>query len=71
MSALASAKTKSLPEFDQQQIACIYRAIERNQATIEFDLNGVVLNANANFLSLFGYGLDELLGKHQIGRAHV
>lgn len=64
MSALASAKTKSLSEFDQQQIACIYRAIERNQATIEFDLNGVVLNANANFLSLFGYGLDELLGKH-------
>lgn len=64
MSALASAKTKSLPEFDQQQIASIYRAIEQNQATIEFDLNGVVLNANANFLTLFGYSLDELLGKH-------
>ena len=64
MSALASAKSKSLTEFDQQYIASIYKAIEHSQATIEFDLNCVVLSANANFLALFGYALEDLLGKH-------
>lgn len=64
MSALVSAKTKLLTEFDPQYIASIYKAIEQNQAIIEFDLNGVVLTANANLLSMFGYALEDLLGKH-------
>ncbi|MCC7091449.1 MAG: PAS domain S-box protein [Nitrosomonas sp.] len=64
MSALASAKTKPLTECDQHYIASIYKAIEHIQATIEFDLNGIILDANANFLSLFGYALEDLLGKH-------
>ena len=61
MSALASAKTKLLTESDPQYIACIYKAIEQNQAIIEFDLNGVVLTANANFLSMFGYARRKYL----------
>ncbi|MBW2232720.1 MAG: PAS domain S-box protein [Deltaproteobacteria bacterium] len=40
------------------------RAIDRAQAVIEFDLNGTVLTANENFLGTFGYGLDEIVGKH-------
>ncbi len=39
-------------------------AIERSQAVIEFDLNGRVLTANENFLSILGYRLDEVQGQH-------
>lgn len=40
------------------------RAIDRAQATIDFDLSGNVLTANANFLGLMGYTLDEIRGRH-------
>jgi len=39
-------------------------AIDRAQAVIEFDLQGRVLTANANFLALMGYSLDEISGRH-------
>ncbi len=39
-------------------------AIERAQAVIEFDLTGHVLRANDNFLSVLGYSLEEIKGKH-------
>jgi methyl-accepting chemotaxis protein len=40
------------------------RAIERAQAVIEFELDGTVIRANENFLHIFGYSLDEVVGKH-------
>ena len=40
------------------------RAIERAQAVIEFELDGTVITANDNFLDIFGYSLDEVVGKH-------
>jgi methyl-accepting chemotaxis protein len=40
------------------------RAIEKAQAVIEFTLDGHVLTANRNFLSVLGYGLDEIKGQH-------
>jgi len=40
------------------------QAIDRAQAVIEFDLDGTVITANENFLDIFGYGLDEIAGKH-------
>jgi methyl-accepting chemotaxis protein len=40
------------------------RAIERAQAVIEFELDGTVITANENFLDIFGYSLDEIVGKH-------
>jgi methyl-accepting chemotaxis protein len=40
------------------------RAIDRAQAVIEFELDGTVITANENFLSIFGYSLDEVAGKH-------
>jgi methyl-accepting chemotaxis protein len=40
------------------------RAIDRAQAVIEFELDGTVITANENFLRIFGYGLDEVVGKH-------
>ena len=39
-------------------------AINRVQATIEFDLAGRILTANDNFLTTFGYTLEELVGQH-------
>ncbi len=40
------------------------RAVDRVQAVIEFDLTGRVLHANANFLNVFGYTLEEVRGQH-------
>src|SRR3569833_1759166 len=38
-------------------------AVERTQATIEFDLFGTILNANENFLNLTGYALGDVVGQ--------
>ena len=40
------------------------QAINRSQAVIEFSLDGMVLDANENFLSVMGYRLDEIKGQH-------
>ncbi len=40
------------------------KAIDRAQATIEFELDGTVITANENFLGIFGYRLDDVVGKH-------
>ncbi|WP_234988852.1 methyl-accepting chemotaxis protein [Tropicibacter naphthalenivorans] len=42
----------------------VLAALDRAQATIEFDLSGNILDANDNFLSVTGYALDEVQGKH-------
>jgi methyl-accepting chemotaxis protein len=39
-------------------------AISKSQAVIEFRLDGVVVNANENFLHTMGYTLEEIKGKH-------
>ncbi|MBY0611107.1 MAG: PAS domain S-box protein [Beijerinckiaceae bacterium] len=39
-------------------------AIRKAQAVIEFSLDGIVLDANENFLAVVGYGLDEIRGQH-------
>ncbi|HSI74102.1 MAG TPA: PAS domain-containing methyl-accepting chemotaxis protein [Fimbriimonas sp.] len=39
-------------------------ALDRSQAVIEFDLRGVILTANKNFLSAVGYDLGEVQGRH-------
>ena len=45
------------------EFACTVRAIDRALAVVEFDMQGRVLTANANFLALFGYRLDEVVGQ--------
>lgn len=40
------------------------RAINGRQAKIDFDLQGNVIAANENFLSMMGYSLSEIIGKH-------
>ena len=39
-------------------------AIGKSQAVIEFNLDGTVITANENFLSVLGYTLPEIQGKH-------
>ncbi len=51
---------KELSLYHQGQID----AISKSQAVIEFDKNGVCLNANHNFLKTFNYTLEEIIGKH-------
>jgi methyl-accepting chemotaxis protein len=45
-------------------LLAIYQALDRVQAIIEFGLDGTVVSANENFLNIFGYELDEVVGKH-------
>ncbi len=40
------------------------RALDRSQGIIEFDLDGTVTTANANFLAVLGYEAEEVRGKH-------
>ena len=51
----------------QQQLADVRAsldAINRSQATIEFELDGTILEANENFLKLMGYTIEEIKGQH-------
>jgi methyl-accepting chemotaxis protein len=43
-------------------------AIRRVQAVVEFDLDGVIINANDSFLQAMGYRHDEIQGRHHIPR---
>ncbi|MEQ8788309.1 MAG: PAS domain S-box protein [Pirellulaceae bacterium] len=40
------------------------KAIDRSQGRIEFTLDGVIIDCNANFLKMLGYAEDELIGEH-------
>lgn len=42
----------------------ILQAIDRSQAVIEFNMEGNIITANANFLSVMGYTLEAIKGKH-------
>ena len=46
------------------ELRAIVAAVHLSQAVIEFDLDGVVLDANANFLAVLGYELSEIKGRH-------
>src|SRR5690606_17713983 len=39
-------------------------AINKTLATIKFDLNGIIKDANENFLELMDYTLEEIKGQH-------
>lgn len=54
--------TKSRAE--RRHADSVIAAIDRSQATIEFDLQGIIKTANENFLKTVGYSLEEIRGKH-------
>jgi methyl-accepting chemotaxis protein len=57
----------STPEqhLEQHELSAVSAALNRVQAVIEFDLHGIVLHANDNFLKALGYRFDEVRGQHQ------
>jgi PAS domain S-box-containing protein len=40
------------------------RAINRSNAAVEFDLNGIILSVNKHYLDMTGYSEEEVVGKH-------
>ncbi len=46
------------------EMEAILAAVDRSQAVIEFALDGTVLAANRNFLTLFGYAAGDVIGRH-------
>nr|WP_315393357.1 methyl-accepting chemotaxis protein [uncultured Duganella sp.] len=57
------AHTQAIQSGDQD-LQAINTALNRVQALIEFDLEGIILHANENFLSTVGYTLAEVQGRH-------
>ncbi len=49
---------------EQREIRARLEALDKSQAVIEFNPDGTILRANANFLSTVGYMLDEIQGRH-------
>src|ERR1700742_1740868 len=50
-------------ERERQTAMAAFQAIGRSQATIEFDMNGKILDANENFLATVGYSAAEIVGR--------
>ena len=53
-------KAKDLELFELQAKSA---AFERSQAVIEFELDGAIIHANANFLATMGYSAEEVVGR--------
>ncbi|MEH6592060.1 MAG: PAS domain S-box protein [Halioglobus sp.] len=58
---MTKAENAAMPPGD---LLAIYQALDKVQALIEFDLDGTVVSANDNFLRIFGYTSDEVIGQH-------
>ena len=60
---MEAVKKKETFQSEEESIH-IYNALNKAQAIIEYDLNGIILNANEIFLKPSGYTLEDLKGKH-------
>jgi methyl-accepting chemotaxis protein len=63
-----SSSSRTSPSADASRVEDLQRqrilaSLDRTMARIEFNLDGTIRTANANFLSLLGYTLDEIQGK--------
>ena len=61
---MSSKSTNKDQDLDYENLLGQVEAISRSQSVIEFELDGTVVSANENFLSMMGYGLDEIVGQH-------
>jgi methyl-accepting chemotaxis protein len=66
---IAAMKVKYATDISEQKMRLAdyegqIAAIDKAQAVIEFDLDGTIRTANSNFLSVLGYTLDEVKGRH-------
>jgi methyl-accepting chemotaxis protein len=53
----------ALPWFNGDTAARL-AALDKSQAIIEFQMDGTIITANANFLNAMGYTLAEIKGSH-------
>nr|BDT29406.1 PAS domain-containing methyl-accepting chemotaxis protein [Bacteriovorax sp. HI3] len=60
---MEAVKKKETFQSEEESIH-IYNALNKAQAIIEYDLDGIILNANEIFLTPSGYTLEDLKGKH-------
>jgi methyl-accepting chemotaxis protein len=51
-------------EDEQAALSSQLAAISKSMAVTEFHLDGTVVNANENFLKIFGYSLEEVKSRH-------
>ena len=58
------SKTRRAQQAVEAETHSLVAAVDRSQAVIQFDLDGTVREANANFLSVIGYELGEIVGRH-------
>lgn len=49
---------------NSRQLKSILAAIDKSTAMIEFNTDGIIRDANRNFLDTMGYELDEIKGQH-------
>ena len=61
---IAVAREISAHHFRRRDNRSQVDAIKRSMAVVEFDLKGVVTDANSLFLETMGYSLDEIKGQH-------
>lgn len=54
----------ALPAPPARDLAGMMNAVDGVMAVIEFNPDGTIVSANANFSSAMGYGLDEIQGRH-------
>ncbi len=59
-----TVQTSALKNPDINALNSVYQALDRIQAMIEFDMSGHIQHANALFLSVMGYTLEEVVGQH-------
>ena len=62
ISIYASDLTRTIEMSQENEY--LSKALHRSAALIEFDLDGIILDANDNFLSAMGYRKEQIIGKH-------
>ena len=53
-----------MPSAYARELEAVAHALDKSQAIIEFGTDGTVRSANQNFLTLMGYQLKDIVGKH-------
>lgn len=55
---------KTSPQPDSSEALALWTSLDHSSALVAFDMEGIVLSANANFLALMGYTEAEVIGQH-------
>ena len=58
----STAKPSAQP--DSHEALALWTSLDHSSALVAFDMEGIVLSANANFLALMGYTEAEVIGQH-------